>query len=85
MTTAFDRGMSSIRRIGFAEARMLRCDHLEPGRQRLHERQPRGAARAMEDDECPPGTAAHQADVAAADRDFGGGGVGHGRVLVGAG
>jgi len=43
------------------EAWMLRRDYLEPRGERPHKRRPRGAARAMEDDERPPGTATHQA------------------------
>ncbi len=65
-----------------AEARMFRHDHVVMFGKIGHERQPVGAAAgAMQEQQRAALAAAHQADVTAADGDFGGGGICHAQLF----
>src|SRR5262249_54337288 len=71
-------GIEPVGRVGLAEARMFRNDDVEFLRQRLHDRKPRPCpAGAVQKQQRRPAPAAHQLNVAAADRDSGDDGVGH--------
>ena len=74
-------GVEPVRRVGGAEARMLGHDHVVPRGEVGHVGQPAaGAAGAMQHEQRASRAAAHQGDVAAADREFGAGVFGHGQT-----
>ena len=71
-------GVEPVRRVGGAEARMLGHDHVVARGEVGHVGQPAaGAAGAVQEQQRTARAAAHQADVAAADREFGVGVFGH--------
>jgi len=71
-------GVEPWRRVGSAEAGMLRDDHVERCGQPTHEGQPgSGAAAAVEKEHRTTGAAAHDADAAIPDRDHRDGMIGH--------